>query len=609
MARFKIIIVACGLFGVNLWLHATNINPSVLALDYSQSNNTYNWDNNFNRNFDLGRLKCDLDINANSTLMKKPFKRWQEHLRATFSADYKISSNLSIVPYLSHTRNALQQRIVYTSDIKLATPYTGFKLLKINPFIANKAVKNIGEGSVRVNKGIGYGISSALKPIRLLYNDINMSISYENYDLNKIPFSEFNARLGGTSVWGKSDSLKWEMCDFEGSKKYYSGEDQFYEIIRQVKVERHANCYTRVTLPGELVAKLNTFISFSSYYYSPKRGITAVSQYDNYNEEETYNLQFEKALFNKLNISTGYRWEKTEEDYRGVILDQWTELGELSLKATADIGPNDSLALNIIVGVTSYYGLHGINNNDRDMKTNIFNIQYKHIFNRYFSGELRGGYSNFHQIYTRSINSANNNQNETFLLASAFLWKPGSNINISQGFEIQANYISYDYDRQTINTRNRIFRRGSSLTQIILKLTDKFTVMPGYIYRYEDYGKLFWVEDNWQQATGWDRRYDRIDLKASYHLFPNFHFEPEYVWELKKEFDHAYTKDNQHPISEDIIRKEKTRDLKQTTVITVTWNFSQTEFISASYNRRLWKIRDRDEDVDEFINVSVRYLF
>lgn len=609
MARFKVIIVACGLFGFNLWLHANSTNPSVLVLDYSQSNNTYNWENNFNKNFDFGRLKCDLNINANSTLMKKPYKRWQEHLRTTFRADYKVSKDLSIAPYMSHTRNALQQRIVYTSDIKLTTPYTGFKLFKINPFIANKAIKNIGEGPERVDKGIGYGISSTSKPIRLLYNDIDMFISYENYDLSKIPFSEFNARLGGISVWGESDSLKWELWDFEGSKRYYSGEDQSYEIVRQVKVNRQANCYTKVTLPGDLVAKLTTYIGFSSYYYSPKKEISAVSQYDNYTEDKTYNLQFEKTLFDRLKISSGYRWERTEEDFRGVILDQWTELGELSFKALAEIIPGDSLVLNSIIGVTSYYGLHGRTTNDRDLKTEIFDIRYKHIFNQYFSGELRGGYNNFHQIYTRSTNSANNSQNETYLLSSTFFWAPGSGISISQGFEIQANYISYDYDRQAINTRNRIFRRGSSLTQLKLKLTDRFTIMLGYIYRYEDYGKLFWVEGNWQQATGWDRRYDRIDLKANYRLFSTFYIEPEYVWESKKEYDHAFIKDDQHPITDDIIRQEKTRDLKQTTAITVTWNFNRTEFISASYNRRFWKIRGRDEDVDELINVSVRYLF
>jgi hypothetical protein len=182
-------------------------------------------------------------------------------------------------------------------------------------------------------------------------------------------------------------------------------------------------------------------------------------------------------------------------------------------------------------------------------------------------------------------------------------------LNISQGFEIQANYISYDYDRQTINTRNRIFRRGSSLTNLKLKLTDRLTIIPGYIYRYEDYGKLFWVEDNWQQATGWDRRYNRIELKANYYVFSNFYVEPEYIWELKKEYGHAFITDDQQSGTGGIVRQEKTRDLKQTSAITITWNFNPSEFISASYNRRIWKISGRDRDVDEFVNVSVRYLF
>jgi hypothetical protein len=284
------------------------------------------------------------------------------------------------------------------------------------------------------------------------------------------------------------------------------------------------------------------------------------------------------------------------------------ELGEFSLNASAEPIPGDSVIFNGIVGVTSYYGLNASSFNERDLMTQIYNLRYTHEFNAYFKGELITGYSNFHQIYTSSINSANNNQNKTYLIQTDFAWDSGSRIKIDQIFAIQANYIIYDFVPNQSTTPSRIFRRGSSETRFGIKVTDRFTMMPGYLYRYEDYGKLIYEEDNWQMATGWDRRYHNLNLKIGCYPFADFYIEPEYSWELKREYNHIAENSELDQV-DIILREQRLRDLKQTAGVKVVWRFSDGESLSINYSRREWDIDDRDKDITEFINVSVRYVF
>jgi len=598
------------LFGA---VSADNTNPSLLIFDYYQNNNTYNWENTLKRNFDFGRLKCDFDVNTSSTLIKKPYKRWQEHLWTNFSADYKIADGFYLAPFMSHSRNALQDKIIYTSELKLTMPYKRFKFFEINPFVANKAIKRVGDEPTGIDKGLGYGFSTHLKPLKILANQMESSVSYKYYDLNRIPYSEFNARLGGLMAWGTADTLRWMLKDVESTTRYISrqlsGEKDIANIVRQVKVDRRAEYLARIRLPVKFSARLTGDLSFISYYYNPDASMSSILQSDNYTEARNFNVEFERALFGKIRLLSAYSYGWSEKDFGRSELDQWHEMGELSFKASAEIFPDDSISFDGIIGVTSYYSLRGSSVYDRDLKTKIGNVRYKHMFNRYFNSEIMFGYSNFYQIYTSRYNSANNNQNETYILKSTFKWDLTSGIEINQSYEIRANYIIYDYIPNPLETPSRIFRRGSSETGLKLRLSDKFILIPGYAYRYEDYGKLIWEENNWQQATGWDRRYHNLSLKVSYYPFRNFGIEPECSWESKKEYDHKL--DDSGPTFErgQIIRDERLNELKRIAGINIIWNFSQSEHLHLSYSRRKWENMGKVIDISEFVSASVRYTF
>jgi hypothetical protein len=588
--------------------------PSVMVFDFSQNNSTYTWNNNLSKNFEFKRLRCDLNITTNSLLLKRPSKRWQEQLAATFNANYRLGDGFSLAPHISHSRSALQDRIVYTSEVKLAIPVRRLSFADFTPFVANRAIKRVGDEPTGVDRGTGYGIAIVGEPINFLNNNIESMISYEYYDLNRIPFSEFKAGLNGDLTFREADSVGWRLASIENTTRYYarstigdSGDSAM--VVRQLKVDRRAEGVAKVNMPGDVIARINADISFLSYYYGRTSQVVSLTQANNYTEGRNYEVNFEKNFIKRFRLLFGYKYNWGQQDFRGEVLDQLTKLGEFSFNFVGEITDNDTVSFDGIMGVTSYYGLRSPSQNERDVQTQIYNAKYRHRFSPYFAGEIRGAFSNFHQIYISGLNSANNNENKTYLLQAAFDWLPFTGIKLDQTFEIQANYIMYDYVPNLIDTPNRIFRRGASETRFTFKLRDNLDIVPGYIYRYEDYGKLIYQEDNWQMATGWDRRYHALDLKLGYRPVPKFYLEPQYAWELKREYNHVLATPESPLENDAILREERLYDTKQIAGLKAVWTMGESEYLDFSYSRREWDVRGRNRDISEFVNVSVRYMF
>ncbi len=594
---------------------AENPNPSVLMLDFSQNNNTYNWENNYSKHFDFQRMQCDLNINASSLLLKKPYKRWQEQLSATFNAEYRIIDGFSAAPYINHTRNALQDRKVYTAEIKLALPFKKLRYADFTPFIANRSINRLGDSPEGEDRGMGMGISGVTKKIKVLGNNMNSRASYEHYDLNNIPFSEFNFGFDGSRVFNTNDSLTWRIEDVESITRYYdrlssstNGIDSIL-VVRQVKIDRRAEGLAKITLPYELIFRAAGDISTLKYIYNRGGNTSTLTKADNYNQGRNYDVNFEKTFIDMFDLQGGYKYSRGEADYRSSVLDQWNEGGEISFGLIAGLSPTDTVFFDGILGVTSYFGLHGEKQNDRDVKTQIYNGRIKRIFSDYFNSEIRGAYSSFHQKYISGLNSASNNRNDTYLLQASMEYRPYSRLGINQVFTIQANYIIYDYDPNPLETNNRIFRRASTETKLTIALSENLDFMPSYAYRYEDYGKLIYDDDNWQMATGWDRRYHYAHLKIDYRPIQELQLEPEYGWELKREYNHVLEQADSLIEEDYIVREQRLHDTKNIIALRVVWQMSPNEYIDFKYSRREWEVKDRDKDITEFFNVSVRYMF
>lgn len=615
MARYLVTIAYLILAVIRAEIITAQTNPSVLLMDFSQNNNTYTWENSYQKNFDFDRLKCDLNLNSNSILLKEPSKRWQEQFSMTFNADYRLTKGISLAPLLSHSRYALQNRKVFTSEVKLSVPVRQLSHLEFTPFIADRAIKREGDNPTEIDRGLGYGFGINNTPLEILNTQVKSVVSYEYYDLNKIPFATLNAELSGLTAFNKADTLSWLLYNTKSITRYYSratptsAADNLLMVVRQVKIDRHAEGFARLSMPWGVIARLGGDAGNLSYDYNYEAGELTPVQSDNYTKDRNYELAFEKPVYDILHIGAGYRYNWGEADYRGQVLDQLIKLGEISFKVSAKISSGDSLSFGGVIGVSSYYGLHSSSPNERDLKTQIYSGRYDHQFSRYFSGGLRGAYSSFHQIYISGLNSANNNKNETYLLQTFFNWALSNRLAIIQEFEIQANYITYDYVPNPIETPNRIFRRAGSESRFDIKISDRLTIMPGYIYRYEDYGKLIYANDNWQMATGWDRRYHNLNLKLTYFPAKDIYIEPDITWELKREYNHVLKKATDSPDMDLILREERLYDTKQIAGLKIIWNFNSNEYLDISYSRRDWDVKDRGKDITDFINISVRYTF
>ena len=591
-------------------------NGPVLMMDFSQNNNTYTWENSYHQNFDFKRLRCDLSLNSNSILLKEPSKRWQEQFSMAFNADYNLTRGLSLAPSLSHSRYALQNRKVFTSEVKLAMPVTRLDFVELTPFVADRAIKRQGNNPTEVDRGLGYGFNINNTPLEIFSTQLKSAISYEYYDLNKIPFANFNAELSGLTAFNTADTLTWLVYNTRNITRYYSSatptlqDDNLLLVIRQVKLDRHAEGFVRIAMPMGVITRFSTDLSNLSYDYNYEDRAVTLTQSDNYTKNRNYELAMEKSFGDNVYISAGYRYNWGEEDYRKEVLDQLLKVGEITFKAVARPVPDDSVTFGGVVGVSSYYGLHYVSTpNERDLKTQIYSLKYFHRFNRYFTGGATGTYSSFHQVYISGLNSANNNKNETYLLQTEFDWEMSSRINVMQEFEIQANYITYDYVPNAIETPNRIFRRAGTESRLNIHVSDRLNVMPAYIYRYEDYGKLIYANDNWQMATGWDRRYHNVNMKLGYFPIKEIYIEPDITWELKREYNHVLNRASDTLQVDAILREQRLYDTKQIAALKIIWNFSPNEYLDISYSRRDWDVRDRGKDITDFINVSMRYTF
>lgn len=581
-------------------------------MDFSQNNYTYVWENSLKKSFDFGRARYDLGIMTNSTFLMRPSEYWQESVDASLAAEFELAKGISIAPTIKHSRNALQDRVLYASEIKLALPFRRLGPVEFAPFMANRAIKRVGTELRGVDRGAGYGFVTSLKPSKFLGNAIESEVSYESYDLNRIPFSEFRANVAGLMTLGQADTIRWKIHDLVSATRYFAAsvhDDTRGDIMQQNKNDLGAETGVRLTLPGEVTSMISAGAGSVDYDYEMVTRVGPAPERDNYKKQANYRLDFSRIFFERILASAGYRYDWGKEDYSSRILDQWLELGEFSFKVQAAIGRFDSLALGGIFGVTSYYSLDNSPIRERDLRTQIYNLRFGHVFSQYFAGELAAGYSSFYQVYTSGLYSADNNQNETYTLRTTFNWNLTSRCAIKQGFEIRANYIIFDYVPNPIETPSRIFRRGLSETGLRLQVSERLTLMPVYTYRYEDYGKLIWEEGNWQQATGWDRRFHSITAKASYLPFRKVSFEPEITWEAKKEYDHKLIRSDGPFGDGRVVREQRLDDMKQIAAVKLTWQFSDTEYLAASYSRRRWEIGHEVYDVSDFISVSVRYLF
>ncbi len=525
--------------------------PSCLKCDFSQDNRTYTWNLRFDCKPEITpKLFGRLSSSVNSTLIKGSTTsgsqdRWQEEGRIDLNLSYISRRNLKVGGLFSQNLNSLEKRKVTTTEYGISSE---FNLAGIS-FIQVLGVKDIDRRLSEIRRserGLNYSQAISFSPRVFSGSATQISLNQTTTHLKNIPmlkrdfrFSFFRYLSDSPTSDGDKDSLRVGFQEAWAKKKFFAGETAAGQINTQRKNQRALNLYLSKRVP--LGVKLDFAFDFLSnrYRYSTDTDtLVAPLLTDNMAGSQNVYLAVGKKFLQRVLVESFYKYARSKEDYTGDEKDQKMEAGELGGEVKAQLTAADSLHLTASIGVTSFYApLFSGQFNDRDVLTLLAWGEYL-MFNPYLNLRVEAGFRNFHQLYISSRLSSNNNHNQTYLVSPTVTWLPYRKLNLKQSYSIQANYIYYDYEKARESTKNRLFRRASSASEVIYRYNHRLTFSFGYTYKYEDYGQLIW-RDQWAQKISWDRRTNRYSLSIDYQPTRKISFSPEYTYEKRKSWDHV----------------------------------------------------------------------
>jgi len=595
---------------IAIWISLlTNLSLAGIRIDFDRDNKTYNWLAGFNYKISKDNFELTTIFDGRSNLIKSDINRWQESATTGFETGLSMFQRMKLKMSGGYTVNGLNQKRVKTSELKLGISYKPIKLLEIKPVIRGDN-KQRSEIDRRLdNSGLGYGLTANLSPGVIHGINLNGSLSYDKVNLSNIPSQTGAGYLNLSYDFSESDTVSFSINALEATKKYYGSNVDQIDIVKQIKQQREARLLASVSLPANLRLRRDGNANLTRFLY--RGGLIeeqGPGQRDNSDKTEGYVLTLIGRYGGILSGYVDYKWSAAGQDYRGNNLDQDTDIGELSFHGSAKISDSDSVKADIVLGVTSFTNPSiDSDRDDWDKKTLMIHGRYRHTFNRYFAAGLSGGANVFHQIYISGTRSANNGKNDTYIMTPFSIWRPFGWLKATQTFDIQANYITFDFDRKRVATKNRIFRRATSRSDFEIEITENLYMTQSYYYRYEDYGQLIW-DDGWQQAVSWDRRRNGIETKFDYSLYNHIRISPLFMWEKTGEYDHEIDASNfpEEPEEIRLLGDEQVK-LYYSTEIGINWSAKSRMTVSISH--RVRKFNNRPRETNNYANVSMEYLF
>lgn len=580
-----------------------------LKLDFDRTNQTYDWLTTIDYKVNRQGFESLLSFNGDSNLIRGKSNRWQENAKARFNAEKSMITQLSLITSAEYAVNGLDKRRVRTSELAVGLSIHPVRFLDIKPLLKVDRIKRSDSDSHRNDQGAGYGIESNFSPSSIYGFNMSAALSFDRTQLSNIPSDMGSGSFNAIKGFNRGDSITVALKGMESSKKYYGSSGKTESIVKQIKQEREGAMAVAINLPASLKLRANADAHLSRYLYRYSIIDEATSpQRDNFGRGNGYKLGLESRGGYTSTALITYSWSKSKQDYQGVELDQNTEVGELSFQGKVRLSERDSVSTDIFFGVTSYSNPNiGLYRQDRDQKAIIVNGRGSHTFSRFFKAGVTGGASSFHQIYISGAQSANNGRNDTYILTPFAEWKLSKSLNIIQSVEIQANYITFDFDRKKLATRNRIFRRATSRTDFRFTFSPELAWEQAIIYRYEDYGQLIW-DEGWQQAMSWDRRKSGLETKFIYSPVNSFRIAPFFGWEKTNDYTHSVDS-NSDSAELNEIRKLTDEQVKLMLAVETVFNWSQSRHLRAEFSRRIRKFMERPREFTDYAAVSMEFIF
>jgi hypothetical protein len=580
-----------------------------IKLDFNSNNQTYDWLTSFDHTLQQPGFRLNTSFSGESNLIKGISNRWQENAAAKIESEKSIIGPLSLVTSADYNVSGLDQRRVRSTGLATGLAYQPWEFLKVTPLVRVDHIKRSDPDIHKSDQGAGYGIESAINPNNLYGVKLTANISFDRRKLSNIPSDEGKCSVNAYSSFFTADTIWATFNGLEAAKKYYDPSTNSRIVIKQIRQERQGDFAAAMRLPANLHLRIDGNAHLSRYLYRyPTLEEAPTTQRDNYGKGGGYKGSLSGEIKGLASGIVGYAWNRSNQHFQNIDLDQKTELGELSFQGKLRISQSDSLSADLFFGVTSYTNPSKNSNDlDRDQKSFVLNGRLSHIFSPYFSAGMTGGVNSFHQIYISRNYSANNSQNNTYILAPFADWKLFGPLVLVQSFEIQANYITFDFDRASkAPTKNRIFRRATSKTDLHLAISNRLTWEQAYLYRYEDYGQLFW-NDGWQQALSWDRRRNGLESKLIYKPDQVFQVTPFFSWEKTNDYNHDVTGAQAETITE--LRYLADEQVKMLFDLEFIFNWNHVRRTRFDFSHRVRTFLQRPREIDDYVTVSMEYLF
>jgi len=580
-----------------------------LRLDFSQDNRTYIWNTklDYSRLVDRGFF-WGFSSAINSMLIQKSLfsnnqNRWQEDGNIGLSLGYSLSPKLKLGVLFSQDINSLEKRKVQNSEYGITTEYqlSGIHFVQV---IGEKDVQRRWEGGERDDAGFNHRLEISHAPDILNGANTRLYFRQTSSALSNVPLLERDFSLFFAKIFSTKDSIEFSYQEDWSKKKFYLGDISSAKINTQRRSQRLINLKTSTRIPLQVRVDFDFDFLSDDYRYSGEIDPLLPRLTDNSTRSQNLNIKMTREFFKRFALSSYYKYLQSDEDYTVDYKDLKMKSAEWGGNLTMKISRSDSLYFTTSVGVTSFYASPLSDQlNDRDLLTFSSWGIYRHIFNPLFSLQVEGGFRNFHQVYISNRLSANNNHNQTYVLSPSFTWQPFLALKIKQNYNIQANYIYYDYEKAKESTKNRLFRRASSGTNINYALTNRVALDGGYTYRYEDYGQLVWKEQ-WVQKPSWERRTHTIGISMEYQPSSRLSLTPGYSYQKRKSWDHFA----------DLVSLKEVRSLSEkysqsTLSVAGRYYIDVRDYIMLSAARRVQKSSQGSKEISDYATVSVSRNF
>ncbi len=558
-----------------------------LSLDFAVDRQTYDWADSISVSRDFGKqISFDFHNRSQATLIKESVfgqggDRWQRFANTSATLTRRLNDKLRLGASFNQRFDRLEQKRFIGNRFLLTSIYQT-SLISVDQSAGLLWEERRFEPRENNQTGLSYQAELRFNPARSgrwgaigVAGDINT--------LQQTPAREITAsyELPPLALAGDTISLRAEQR--YAQQKYYPSSGNFESVAVQNTEQRRWDFEGVKQLPAEVRMNLDVAYHYDSYDYDYEDATTDfIRQNSNVTSLFQYHLDFQRDWGENISVASGYLFTRTNEDYGSDQTNQRAETGQITATATMRFWDSDSLQLTGRIGVTSYTApTTSAYFADRDRSIKVASASLYHRFNDYLSGYLDGSYRGFHTIYLSGSLSANNNVNNVYIINPSLVWEPWNHIRLRQNYQMHANYIYYEYERNETSERNTLYRRANFSNAIDLIYSSRLTFSVEYSYRYEDFGRLIW-QDQWKQQVSWDRRTHRPRLSLEYRPVPSLLFNPFVSYESQKSYDHYFSE------TEALGARRLSEKLERNSVgFFLKWSLSHNSYLDAQLERRV----------------------